>query len=147
MVFRGDPPLSVLSCGNPPFSVETGQKFISVDLLARMRPGEGDDSFIEEGFIMAHPAADSRQPVALGFAAYLCAHVALFSLVGLLGLPMSALWWATAALIPSRMLMQWLELRSRNQLATLVGIHSCALAGGVLGLHGRELFCVVRALV
>lgn len=94
---------------------------------------------------MTH-AADAR-PVVLGFAAYLCAHMALFSLVGLLGLPMPALWWSTAALLPSWGLMQWLERRGRNQLAMLVGIHACALAGGVLGLHGRELFCVARALV
>lgn len=94
---------------------------------------------------MAHVSA--ARPVALGFAVYFCAHLALFSLVGLLGLPMPALWWATAALIPSWGLMHWLERLGRHQLATLVGIHACALAGGVLGLHGRELFCVARALV
>lgn len=96
---------------------------------------------------MTFTDATKQQPIAIGFAAYACAHVALFSLVGLLHLPLPALWWSVAALFPSWALMRWLEMRDRSQLAVLIGIHACAMAGGVLGMHGRELFCMFAALV
>jgi predicted PurR-regulated permease PerM len=100
-----------------------------------------------EVLTMIHTETDSRQPVAIGFAIYACTHVALFSLSGLLGLPMPELWWATAALFASWPLMQWLERRGRHQLAILVGIHACVFVSAVLGVRGRDLFCAASALV
>lgn len=87
-----------------------------------------------------------QPPIASGVAAYVCAHAALFALVGMLKLPMPALWWSMLALLPTYALMGWLERRGRNQLATLFGIHASALAGGVFGVNARELFCLVAAL-
>lgn len=96
---------------------------------------------------MQRAPVESQQPVAIGFAAYVCAHVAIFSLIGLLKLPLPGLWWACAALIPSWILMSWLERRGRHQLAVLVGIQACSFAGGSLGVNGRELFCAALAMV
>lgn len=84
-----------------------------------------------------------RYPVALGFSAYLCAHVALFSLIGLLGLPMPALFWGMGGLLPGWRLVAWLVRCGRKDLADLVAIQSVAFAGSVLGLHGRALYCSV----
>lgn len=84
-----------------------------------------------------------RHPVALGSSAYLCAHVALFSLIGLLGLPMPALCWAVAGLLPGWGFAAWLVRWGRKDLADLVAIQSVAFAGSVLGLHGRALYCAV----
>lgn len=96
---------------------------------------------------MSHLASTVQHPVLSGFSAYASAHVALFSLVGMLGVPMPALWWASLALIPSWLLVRWLERFKRAELAQLVGIQSVSLAGSVLGVHGRELFCLLKSLV
>ena len=97
---------------------------------------------------MTHAAAGSlRYPVALGFSAYLCAHGALFALIGLLGLPMPALFWAMGGLLPGWGLVAWLVSCGRKGLADLVGIQSVAFAGSVLGLHGRELFCLAKGFM
>lgn len=88
-----------------------------------------------------------QHPLFTGFVAYGCTHVALFSLVGTLGLPLPALWWASLALVPSWLLFRWLERFGRADLAQLVGVQSAAFAGGVLGLHGRELFCLWQAFI
>lgn len=88
-----------------------------------------------------------QHPLLFGFSAYACTHLSLFSLVGMLGLPLPALWWASLALIPSQLLVRWLERFERADLAQLVGIQSAAFAGGVLGLHARELFCMWKALI
>lgn len=95
---------------------------------------------------MSH-STNVKNPVFVGFSAYASAHVAIFSLVGMLGLSMPALWWASLALIPSWLLVHWLERFKRADLAQLVGIQSVALAGSVLGLHGRELFCLLKTLI
>lgn len=84
-----------------------------------------------------------RHPVALGFTAYLSAHAALFSLIGLLGLPMPALFWGMSGLLPGWGLVAWLGRCDRKDLADLVAIQSVAFAGSVLGLHGRALYCTV----
>jgi hypothetical protein len=114
-----------------------------MDLLARMGSSEGDGSLILGGLIMTHAVGSLRYPVALGFLAYLCAHVALFSLIGLLGLPMPALFWAMGGLLPGWGLVVWLVRCARKDLADLVAIQSVAFAGSVLGLHGRALYCAV----
>jgi hypothetical protein len=96
---------------------------------------------------MSHSTNAVQHPLFVGFAAYGCSHLMLFSLIGLLALPLPALWWAALALIPSWLLFRWLERFGRADLAQLVGVQSVAFAGGVLGLHGRELFCLTKALV
>lgn len=100
-----------------------------------------------EVFVMTRSDSVSRQPLVLVFAAYACIHVALFSLIGLLGLPMPALWWSTTALVPTWFLMSWLERQGRHQLAVLVGLHASAFSGAVLGVHGKEIFCWALNLV
>lgn len=96
---------------------------------------------------MSNSTIAVQHPLLVGFSAYGCSHLALFSLVGMLGLPLPALWWASLALIPSWLLVRWLERFGRADLAQLVGIQSVAFAGGVLGLYGRELFCLWKALI
>lgn len=96
---------------------------------------------------MSHSNNAVQYPLIIGFSAYLCSHVALFSLVGMLGLAMPTLWWSTLALFPSWLLFKWLERCGRADLAQLVAIQSLAFWGAVLGLHGRELFCLFKALV
>ncbi len=96
---------------------------------------------------MSNSTIAVQHPLLVGFSAYGCSHLALFSLVGMLGLPLPALWWSSLALIPSQLLFRWLVRCGYADLAQLVGIQSVAFAGGVLGLHGRELFCLWKALI
>jgi hypothetical protein len=96
---------------------------------------------------MSKVAAEIRHPIALGFAAYACAHVALFALVGLLGLPMPALFWGMGGLMLGWAASAWLVRCNRSDLANLVAIQTVALAGSILGLHGRALFCLMESLV
>lgn len=96
---------------------------------------------------MSHSTNAVQHPLFVAFSAYGCSHVVLFSLVGVLGLPQPALWWAALALVPSWLLFLWLERCGRENLAQLVGIQSVAFFGGGLGLHGRELFCLAKSLI
>lgn len=96
---------------------------------------------------MSHSTNATQHPLFLGFAAYTCSHLALFSVIGLLGLPLPALWWASLALIPSWMLFRRLERLGHSDLAQLVGVQALTFAGSVLGLHARELFCLSEALI
>lgn len=96
---------------------------------------------------MPYSTNSTQRPLLFGFAAYACAHVMLFSLIGMLALPLPTIWWAGLALIPSWLLMQWLKRFEHADLAHLVGISAAAFAGGVMGIHGRELFCLFRALI
>lgn len=96
---------------------------------------------------MSKVAAEIRHPIALGFAAYTCAHVALFALVGLLRLPMPALFWGMGGLLLGWAASAWMIRCGRKNLADLVAIQSVAFAGSVLGLHGRALFCLMESLV
>lgn len=91
---------------------------------------------------MSHSTNAVQHPLCVGFSAYGCSHLAIFSLIGMLGLPLPALWWAGLALVPSWLLVRWFERFDRADLAQLVGIQSVAFAGAVLGLHGRDLFCL-----
>lgn len=84
-----------------------------------------------------------RHPIGLGFAVYISAHTVLFSLIGLLGLPMPALFWGMGGMLPGWGLATWLVRFGRKDLADLVAIQSVAFAGSVLGLHGRALYCAV----
>lgn len=96
---------------------------------------------------MSHSTNAVQHPLFVGFSVYGCSHLAIFSLIGMFGLPLPALWWASLALIPSRLLVHWLERFGHGDLAQLVGIQSVAFAGAALGLHGRELFCLWNALI
>jgi hypothetical protein len=96
---------------------------------------------------MSKIGSDVRHPIAFGFAVYACVHVALFALIGLLGLPLPALWWALLSIPPGWLLVQWLDRHGYPQLGQLVGIYVVAFAGSVVGLHGRQLFCMALALV
>jgi len=96
---------------------------------------------------MSHSTNAVQHPLFVGFSAYACVHLMLFSLVGMLGLPLPALWWATLALIPSWMLFRRLERLGHSDLAQLVGIQAVTFAGSVLGLHARDLFCLSEALI
>ncbi|MCR4507768.1 hypothetical protein NUV66_00510 [Pseudomonas sp. 32.2.56] len=96
---------------------------------------------------MPYSTNSTQRPLLFGFAAYACAHVILFSLIGMLALPLPAIWWACLALVPCWLLMQWLKRFAHADLAHLVGISAAAFAGGVMGIHGRELFCLFRALI
>jgi hypothetical protein len=96
---------------------------------------------------MSYTTNATQHPLILGFSAYACAHVMLFSLIGMLALPFPAIWWAGLALVPSWLLMRWLKRFDRADLAQLVGVSAAAFAGGVIGIHGRELFCLFRALI
>lgn len=96
---------------------------------------------------MPYSTNATQRPLLLGFAAYACAHVMLFSLIGMLALPFPAVWWVCLALIPCWLLMQWLKRFDHADLAQLVGVSTAAFAGGVMGVHGRELFCLFRALI
>lgn len=96
---------------------------------------------------MSHSTYAVQHPLLTGFAAYGCTQVSLFSLVGALGLPLPALCWASLALVPSWLLFRWLERFGHTDLAQLVGVQSTAFAGGALGLHGRELFCLWQAFI
>lgn len=96
---------------------------------------------------MSYSTNAVQHPLFVGFSVYGCSHLAIFSLIGMLGLPLPALWWASFALIPSWLLVRWLKRFARADLAQLVGIQSVAFAGAVVGLHGRELFCIWNALI
>lgn len=95
---------------------------------------------------MPYSTNATQRPLFFGFAAYACAHVMLFSLIGMLALPLPTVWWAGLAPIPSWLLMQWLKRFERADLAHLVGVSTAAFAGAVIGVHGRELFCLFRTL-
>jgi hypothetical protein len=95
---------------------------------------------------MSYITNAAEHPLLFGFSAYACAHAVLFSLIRMLALPFPAVWWAGLALIPSGLLMLWLNRFERTDLAQLVGISAVAFAGGVIGVHGRELFCIFRPL-
>lgn len=96
---------------------------------------------------MSRVPAEFRHPVALGFAAYACAHVALFSLIGLLGLSMPALLWGLGGLLLAWAASGWMLRYGHEKLADLLAIQSVALAGGVVGMHGRQLYCVFAAMI
>lgn len=96
---------------------------------------------------MSKVVAEIRHPIALGFAAYTCAHVALFALLGLLRLPMPALFWGMGGLLLGWAASSWMVRCGRSDLANLVAIQSVAFAGSILGLHGRALFCLMASLV
>ena len=96
---------------------------------------------------MPYSTNATQHPLLFGFAAYACAHVMLFSLIGMLALPLPAVWWACLALIPCWLLMRWLARFEHANLAHLVGVSTAAFAGGVMGIHGRELFCLFRTLI
>ncbi len=87
-----------------------------------------------------------RHPIALGLAAYGCAHVALFALVGLLGLPMPAMWWAISGLPLGWAAAAWMVRCGRSDLGNLIAIQTVAFGGSVLGLHGRALYCMAGTL-
>lgn len=89
---------------------------------------------------------DIRHPIALGLAAYGCAHVALFALVGLLGLPMPALFWAMGGLPLGWTASAWMVRCGRSDLGNLIAIQTVAFGGSVLGLHGRALYCMAGTL-
>ncbi len=94
---------------------------------------------------MTNSVAKIRNPIAVGFAAYGCAHVVLFAAVGLLGLPLPALWWGLGGLPLGWAASSWMARCGRSDLGTLIDVQSAALAGGVLGLNGRELYCLFQA--
>lgn len=96
---------------------------------------------------MSKVAAEIRHPIALGFAAYASAHVALFALVGLLGLPMPALFWGMGGLLLGWAASAWMVRCDRSDLANLVAIQGVAFAGSVVGLHGRQLYCLFLSLI
>lgn len=96
---------------------------------------------------MSYTNNASEHPLLVGFSAYACAHVMLFSLVGMLALPLPGVWWAGLALIPCWLLMRWLKRFNHDDLAQLVGVSAVAFAGGVMGIHARELFCLLRAFI
>jgi membrane protein implicated in regulation of membrane protease activity len=96
---------------------------------------------------MSYVINASKHPLMLGFSAYVCAHAMLFSLIGMLALPLPGVWWAALGLIPCWLLMRWLQRFERADLAQLVGVSATAFTGGVMGIHGRDLFCFFRALV
>lgn len=87
-----------------------------------------------------------RHAVGLGLSAYACAHVALFALVGLLGLPMPALFWAMGGLPLGWAASAWMVRCGRSDLGNLIAIQTVAFGGSVLGLHGRALYCMAGTL-
>lgn len=96
---------------------------------------------------MSKVAAEIRHPIALGFAAYACAHVALFALIGLLGLPMPALFWGMGGVLLGWAASTWMVRCGRSDLANLIAIQGVAFAGSIVGLHGRQLYCLFATLV
>lgn len=87
-----------------------------------------------------------RHPVAVGLAAYGCAHLALFALVGMLALPLPAMWWAVGGMPLGWAASAWMVRCGRSDLANLIAIQTVAFGGSVLGLHGRALYCLVGTL-
>jgi hypothetical protein len=94
---------------------------------------------------MTNSVTAIRNPIAVGFAAYGCAHVVLFAAVGLLGLPLPALFWGLGGLPIGWAASTWMARCGRVDLGTLIDVQTAAFAGGVLGLHGRELYCLAQA--
>ena len=102
----------------------------------------------QEVRVMATKSAPGiRHPIALGLVAYGCSHAALFALVGLLGLTMPAMWWAMGGLPLGWAASAWMLRCGRSDLANLIAIQTVAFGGSVLGLHGRQLYCLFATLV
>lgn len=95
---------------------------------------------------MSRVAVEIRHPIAFVFAAYACAHAALFSLVALLVLPMPALIWALGGLPLGWVAAIWMVRCGRKDLADLVGIQTVAFSASVLGVHAQQLQCFIRAV-
>lgn len=66
---------------------------------------------------------------------------------GNLALSLKGVWWADLALIPCWLLMLWFKRFKHDELAQLVGVSAVAFAVRGMGMHARELFCLLRAFV
>lgn len=96
---------------------------------------------------MSKVAAEIRPPITLAFGAFAAGHAALFALIGLLSPVMPGLWWALSA-IPLAMLMcRHLRRLGHQVLSGYVGMYATGFAGGAVGAHGRDLYCLVAALL
>ncbi|MFI8380709.1 hypothetical protein [Pseudomonas sp. NPDC079086] len=96
---------------------------------------------------MSKVEAEIRSPIALAFVAFIAGHAALFALIGLLSPTMPGLWWALSS-IPLAMLMcNHLRRLGHHELSGYVGMYATGFAGGAIGAHGHDLFCLVVGLI
>lgn len=96
---------------------------------------------------MSKIEAEIRLPIARAFVAFVAGHAALFALIGLLNPPMPGLWWSLSS-IPLAMLMcNHLRRLGHQGLSGYVGMYATGFAGGAIGAHGHDLFCLVVGLI
>lgn len=92
---------------------------------------------------MSKVEAEIRLPIA----AYVSAQAALFSVIGMMALPMPGLWWSLLSIPIAMIMCNHLRRLGHQVLSGYVAMYAVGFAGGAVGAHGRDLYCFFASLL